>query len=57
MDLFKTKSTEEMENKQEHKLKKLKRKNRYYQGMILLGALQISSLMLCYYLGRSSKNE
>ena len=54
--MFKSKDEEKV-NLQKRELKSLKRKNRYYQGMLLLGALQVSSLVLCYYLGRSSKKS
>lgn len=52
--MFKQRNIETDSQKEE--LKKLKKKNRYYQGIVLLGALQVSSLLLCYYLGRSSKD-
>lgn len=35
-------------------LKKLKRENRRRNGMLLIAALQVSSLIALYYLGRSS---
>ncbi|PXV68779.1 hypothetical protein CLV62_10142 [Dysgonomonas alginatilytica] len=38
-------------------LKKLKRENRRRRGMLLIAALQISSLIAFYYLGRSSHQK
>lgn len=54
--MFKSNDKEKIDN-QRKELENLKKKNRYYQGVVLLGALQISSLLLCYYLGRSSKKQ
>lgn len=38
-------------------LKKLKRENRRRNGMLLIAALQVSSLIALYYLGRSSHHD
>lgn len=38
-------------------LRKLKRENRRRRGMLLIAALQISSLIAFYYLGRSSHQK
>lgn len=55
--MFRSKEKErEIESKEDHKkIKELRRKNLRYEGLILLGALQISALVLCYYLGKSKK--
>lgn len=45
------------ENKKEEELKKLKKENRHRNGLWLVAALQITSLAICYYLGRSSKRK
>lgn len=38
-------------------LRKLKRENRRRCGMLIIAALQISSLVAFYYLGRSSHSK
>jgi len=43
--------------KKSKELKELKRKNRRHNGLILLVAFQLTSLVLSYYLGRSSHKE
>jgi hypothetical protein len=41
----------------EKELRALKRENRRRDGLLLVAALQITSLVVCYYLGRSSKRK
>lgn len=45
------------EDKKIEELKKLKKENRHRNGLLLVGALQVTSLIICYYLGRSSKRK
>lgn len=46
-----------VEQQRLQELKKLKRENRRRKGMLLIAALQISSLIAFYYLGRSSQRK
>jgi len=47
----------EQEEKAKKEIKRLKRKNRRMDAIILIGILQITSLALCYYLGHAYKKE
>jgi len=44
----------EKEEKQSLEIKRLKRKNRRLDAILLIGLLQIGSIALCYYLAHSS---
>lgn len=46
-----------IEKKTLEELKKLKRESRRRNGIMLIAALQISSLIALYYLGRSSHQK
>lgn len=46
-----------VEKQKLEELKRLKRENRRRNGMLLIAALQISSLIAFYYLGRSSHQK
>lgn len=46
-----------VEKQRLEELKKLKRENRRRRGMLFIAALQISSLIAFYYLGRSSHQK
>lgn len=46
-----------IEGKDLKKLAELKRQNRRRNGLLLMGALQVTSLLLCYYLGRSANQK
>ena len=48
--------TKDAEEKKLLELRELKRKNRRRNGMMLLVAFQVTSIILTYYLGRTSHN-
>lgn len=45
------------EEKAKKEIKRLKKKNRRLDAILLIGVLQITSLALCYYLGHSHKKD